>query len=105
MTVSKHIQTERLDRCAFILATIGLGRVIHTYKQPQPKYGTYAIVKITTTGVAMITTEQDKLITMYVLTVTEAQKYFNNEIPMLLKSIIIANMRKKYHLLQNEIKY
>lgn len=105
MQMSKHLQTERLDRCAFILATLGLGEVVHCYKQPVAKYGEGALVKVTNTGVAMVTDGNNKLITMYVLTVTEAEKYFNNKIPLILKSIIINNMRKKYHLLQNEMKY
>lgn len=106
MEMSKHLQTERLDRCAFILATIGLGEVVHCYKQPIAKANAEgAWVKITSTGIAMVVDGNDKLITMYVLTVKEAEKYFDNKIPLILKSILINNMRKKYHLLQNETKY
>ena len=105
MEMSKHLQTERLDRCAFILATLGLGEVVHCYKQPIAKCSEGALVKVTSTGVAMVTDGNNKLITMYVLTVAEAEKYFDNKIPLILKSIIINNMRKKYHLLQNEMKY
>ena len=107
MTVSKHFMEERADRYAFIATTIGVGRIIHSYKQEYSKYaGAGVIVNITTTGIAMINTiDDDRLVTMYVLTLNEAKKYYNDNIPFAVEAIIKSNMRKKYHLLQNEIKY
>lgn len=106
MTISNHLMAERADRYAFIATSLGLGTVVHSYKQAWSKYGSEpTTVNITSTGVAMITASDGKLVTMYVLTYKEAEKYFNNAVPMVLGAIIKANMRKKYHLLQNEIKY
>ena len=106
MTISNHFMEERADRYAFIATTIGLGTIIHSYRQEWSKYGDApTTVNITSTGIAMIMTENNKLVTMYVLTINEAKKYFNNAIPTLIEAIIKTNMKKKYHLLQNEIKY
>lgn len=106
MTISNHFMAERADRYTFIATNIGLGTVVHTHRQEWSKYGsTPTTVKITSTGIAMVMTDDDKLVTMYVLTLKEAERYYNNAIPMVIEAIIKKNMRKKYHLLQNEIKY
>ena len=107
MMISEHFKIERADRYAFIVTEIGLGKVIHSHKQQYNKWGTEpCVVEITSTGIAIVKTVNDKLITMYVLTLNEAEKYFTETaIPLLLAGIIRANMRKRFHLLQNEVKY
>ena len=99
MMISKHFRTERADRYAFIVTEVGLGKVIHSHKQQYNKWGTEpCIVEITSTGIAIVKTADDKLITMYVLTLNEAERYFvDSAIPFLLAGIIRANMRKKLH--------
>lgn len=107
MTISEHFKNDRADRYAFIATEVGMGRVIHSYKQPTNKWGTEpCVVHITSTGVAMVKTCDDMLVTMYVLTLKEAEKYFTNvAMPFLLSAVIKANMKKRFHLLQNEVKY
>jgi predicted membrane GTPase involved in stress response len=107
MTVSKHFLTDRADRYAFIATTIGIGTVVHTYRQSFSKYGDEpCTVNITNTGVAIIKNDKGMVVTMYVITLKEAQKYFiNNTIPLILNAIIKRNMRNNYHLLQNTMKY
>jgi hypothetical protein len=103
--ISEHFRTDRADRYAFIATTLGIGEVIHSHKQLYNKYGTEpCTVYITTTGVAIVKNPKGTIVTMYVLTLNEARKYFN-VIPFLLESIIKTNMKKKYHLLQNDITY
>lgn len=100
--ISEHFRT---DRYAFIATTLGLGEIIHSHKQLYNKYGTeLCTVYITTTGVAVVKNPEGTIVTMYVLTLSEARKYFD-VIPFLLESIIKMNMKKKYHLLQNDITY
>ena len=107
MITSEHFRKDRADRYAFIVTTIGLGTVVHSHKQNFCKYGTEpCTVNITSTGVAMIMSPEGVMITMYVLTLSEAEKYFTNSVmPLLLHSIIKKNMRNRYHTLQNEMKY
>lgn len=107
MMISEHFRTERADRYAFIATEVGLGKVIHSHKQQYNKWGTEpCIVDITSTGVAIVKTVEGKIITMYVLTLSEAEKYFTESlIPFLLAGIIRTNMRKKFHLLQNTVRY
>lgn len=106
MTISKHFMKERADRYAFIVTQIGLGTIVHSYRQQWSKHGDEpTTVKITSTGIAMVFTSDDVLVTMYVLTANEAKRYFNDNIPLLVEGVIRANMRRKYHLLQNSVKY
>lgn len=107
MIISEHFRKDRADRYAFIATTIGIGTVVHSHKQSFAKYGTEpCTVNITSTGVAMIMSPTGKMVTMYVLTLTEAQKYFTNTVmSMVLMAVIKKNMKNKFHILQNEVKY
>ena len=107
MTISEHFKKDRADRYAFIATTIGVGTVVHSFKQTFTKYGDEpCTVQITSTGVAMIVSPEDKMVTMYVITLKEAEKYLANcAAAMVLKAIIKKNMKNQYHILQNEVKY
>lgn len=107
MIISNHFKSDRADRYTFIVTEVGLGKVIHSHKQAWTKHGEEpCIVDITSTGVAIVKTYDDVLVTMYVLTLTEAEKYFNDgAMPFLLTAIIKSNMKKRLHILQNQIKY
>ncbi len=106
MMMSEHFKNDRADRYAFIATTIGVGTIIHSHKQAWNKWGTEpCTVNITSTGVAIVTNPENKIVTMYILTLKSAQQYFDSAIPMVLDAIIKANMRKRLHILQNEIKY
>lgn len=106
MTITEHFKTQRADRYAFIATTVGIGTVIHSYQQPYTKHTSQrpCVVHITTTGIAIVKTPDDVLVTMYVLTLKEAEKYFTT-IPYVLAAVIKQNMKRKYHLLQNTIQY
>ena len=105
--ISEHFKQTRADRYVYIMSTLGLGEIIHSYKQPKTKYknSSTAIVNITSTGVALVTTPAGKVITMYVLTLTEASKYFENGMPLLLTGVIRENMYRKHHIKQNQMRY
>jgi hypothetical protein len=104
MELTEHFRTERADRYAFIATTIGVGEVIHSFKQHHNKWGTDpCIVNVTNTGVAIVTNPKGAIVTMYILSLREAEKYFAaGEMPMVLSGIIRRNMRKKLHLKQND---
>ena len=104
-TMTKHFRQDRADRYAFIATRVGIGTIIQSYEQPIRKHSDGCVVNVTTTGVAIVKNGNGEIVTMYVLTESEANKYFPDGMPMLLRGVIKANMRKKYHLLQNEVKY
>lgn len=104
-TMSAHFQKDRADRYAFIATTIGLGNVIHSYKQQKNKWHTEpCTVEITSTGIAIVKAPDGMVVTMYVLTINEAEKYFDT-MPLLLAAVIRRNMKRRFHILQNEIKF
>ena len=105
--ISRHFKEDRLDRYAYIATTIGIGEIIYTYKQEKCKYynSQPANVNITSTGIAIVTSPKGKLITMYVLTIVEARKYYNGKVPFLLAGIIQENMLRKHHIKQNQVHY
>lgn len=106
MTMTTHFKNDRADRYAFIATTIGLGEVIHSHTQVYSKqYKDPCIVEITTTGVAIVKAPSGAIVSMYILTLSEAQRYFETAVPLILSAIIRANMRKRLHILQNEVKY
>jgi hypothetical protein len=107
MELTEHFRTERADRYAFIATTIGVGEVVHSFKQPKNKWGTEpCTVNITSTGVAVVTNPKNAIVTMYILGMNEAQKYFENGVvPFVLAAIIRMNMKKRLHLMQNEKKF
>jgi hypothetical protein len=82
-----------------------MGKPIHSHKQAFNKWGTEpCVVDITDTGVAIVRTEDNILVTMYIVTITEAQQYFpNGLVPMVLEAIIRRNMKRGYCTKQNEI--
>ena len=108
--LSQHFINDRADRYAFIATTVGVGNVIHTHKQ---KYSTIkgaepCTVKVTDTGVAIVVSASGAIVTMYLMTIHEAEKYFTLEgmvIPFVLAAIIKKNMKRRLHILQNEVKY
>lgn len=105
-TMSAHFQNDRADRYAFIATKIGLGEVVHTHKQKYNKWGSEpCTVSITTTGVAIVKAPDGKIVTMYILTLSEAQKYFNSAIPMILAGVIRMNMKRRLHILQDKMKF
>jgi hypothetical protein len=103
MTMTQHFRTERAGRYAFIATTIGVGKVIATHKQTYNKWDTEpCTVSVTDTGVAIVTSAEGKLVTMYILTLSEAKKYFvNAAVPMVISAVIKSNMKKHLHELQN----
>jgi hypothetical protein len=101
MKLTYHFTSERLDRYAFIATTIGVGEVVHSHKQTRTKVGDApCTVDITNTGVAVVRTPENAIVTMYILTIGEAKKYYA-DMPMMLEAIIRTNMRRRLHILQN----
>ncbi len=103
--MTNHLQQERADRYAFIVTTIGLGTVVHTTHYTSHKYGDNIKLDITSTGVAMVYNPQGVLVTLYILRIGEARKYFDGELPMVLEAVIKKNMRLHLPEKQNQVKY
>ena len=100
--MTEHFRTERAERYAFIVTTIGIGKVIHTHKQEYNKWGTDpCTIGITDTGVAIVYTPEGAIVTMYILTRNEALKYYNGTLPMVLEAVIKRNTKRRLQELQN----
>lgn len=103
LIMTEHFQKQRAERYAYIVTTVGLGKVVHRHKQAFNKWGTEpCIVELTDTGVAIVKTEDSKIVTMYLVGRAEARSYFTDGIvPMVLWAIINRNIRKGYIERQN----
>jgi hypothetical protein len=103
MIMTEHFQKERASRYAYIATTIGVGKIIHEHKQAYNKWGTEpCIVGITDTGVVIVKTHEGTIVTMYIVSLQEARKYFvNAAMPLVLEAIIKTNMRRGHIQKQN----
>lgn len=102
-SVSEHMSRDNADRFVFIEETVGLGQVIYSTLSTN-RYGECKI-EITSTGVLIVKTMQDKIITLYIGTYAQISWYFpNHKMPFILESIVIKNMKMRLHILQNGAK-
>lgn len=104
MTMTEHFQKERAARYAYIATTVGVGKVIHEHKQTYNKWGTEpCVVAVTDTGVVIVKSPEGAIVTMYIVSIQEARKYFvGAAMPFVLEAIIKTNMKKGYVYRQNE---
>jgi hypothetical protein len=104
MTMTEHFQKERAARYAYIATTIGVGKVIHEHKQTYNKWGTEpCVVAVTDTGVVIVKSPEGAIVTMYIVSIQEARKYFvGAAMPFVLEAIIKTNMKKGHVYRQNE---
>lgn len=69
--MTHHARFDRANRLNYIVDTIGIGEVVCTYHQ-KCYDGRDAFLKLTSTGVIMVVSEENKIITAYIATVSEA---------------------------------
>ena len=105
MTMTKHFQMERVDRFVYLATTIGLGEVVYRKERNETLKGYgKVIVEITSTGIKkVIDANEDKLITMYLITEKELRYYIKNP-TVALRNKVRKNAEKGYISMQNKIK-
>lgn len=100
--LSQHLMRERAGRYAFIATTVGLGEIVHKHSRLHIRDNKPCTVGITSTGVIVVTGEDDTIVTLYLGTITEVQTYFDKgKVPCVLEAIVRTNMKRGYISLQN----
>ena len=67
-----HARVERDNRLEFIIDTVGIGEVICETNRPDDSYGKPVKMRLTDTGVIIVTSQENKIITAYIATISEA---------------------------------
>ena len=99
--VTKHFMKERAGRYAFIATTVGIGKPVHTIERINSNSGELCYVQVTDTGVVMVKSKDNAIITLYLANITEIQTYFVNGVPCVIEAIVKRNMKKGYVKMQN----
>ena len=80
---SNHCIEERNERVYEIASTIGFGEIMQYFP------GAHEVKAITDTGVLLVMTpNKKKIITLYVVTMAQAEKIFKGEVPAQLKKVL-----------------
>lgn len=98
VTLTKHMEQDRLDRYARIATEVGFGRTVMTIKE-EDRRRQYEVVTLylTSTGVLIVRNQQEEIVTMYCPTIRQVQKHFGIErLPQFLFHAICNNYRKGY---------
>lgn len=103
MNFSTHITNDRLDRMTYIAMTIGFGEVAYTFpcKGYQDRY-----VILTTTGVLMVKTRSEMVVTVFIPEYKRVHALFAEmemEVPRYYRNIIEKN--QKHNRMQDIVKY
>lgn len=97
MTLSKHLINDRMERAAFILANIGLGKTIkeHYCEADQTQKACWRT--LTDTGVIIVyDKKKKKVVTMYIASMKQAKAFFPENayiLPKNLYSVIKKNQK------------
>ena len=104
--MTRHFQTERVDRFIYIATKIGLGEVVFKEEREDTLKGYgRVIIEITSTGIKkVIDAKENKLITMYLLTEKELRCHIKNP-TVALRNKVRKNAEKGYISMQNKIKF
>lgn len=93
MKMTYHVQYERIDRIANILATTGFGEIVH--RMPAREGG--RVRCITTTGVILIMDKSEEiLITAYHASYKQAAAMYHGNTPRAIYKTIQSNYRRGY---------
>jgi hypothetical protein len=98
VTLTKHMEQDRLDRYARIATEVGFGRTVMTIKE-EDRRRRHEIVTLylTSTGVLIIRNQQEEIVTMYCPTIKQVKKHFGIErLPQFLFHAICDNYRRGY---------
>lgn len=98
VTLTKHMEQDRLDRYARIATEVGFGRTVMTIKE-EDRRRQHEIVTLylTSTGVLIVRNQQEEIITMYCPTVGQVKRHFGIErLPQFLFNAICDNYHKGY---------
>lgn len=92
---SRHIVEDRIDRYVAIATKIGFGEILYTVNSTN-RYGD-TIMQLTSTGVIIVKTPDEKLITIYCGTIATVKKHFRLDcMPRDLFFTIRNNEKKGY---------
>lgn len=94
---SHHALAERADRIAYIATTIGFGEIVHAVWDV--KNQNYRC--ITNTGVMIIKSRDDVIITMFIATYGQVEKLYNGNVPKSMSEVIRRNTKRKFIEKQN----
>lgn len=87
MKLTRHAQEERLERLAYIGATIGFGKPIK-----EDRYQSQCYQQLTDTGVILIKSEdRTKLITAYIATERKVKAMYHGRVPKAVMQVVIKN--------------
>lgn len=98
VTLTKHMEQDRLDRYARIATEVGFGRTVMTIREEDRREWREAVtLYLTSTGVMIIRNQQEEIITMYCPTVGQVKRHFRIErLPQFLFNVISDNYRRGY---------
>lgn len=98
MIPTKHMAEERLNRWAYINATIGVGEVVARsaiYLQNRTKRETHK--ELTSTGCILIRGDGDEVITCYIATEQQAKEFYaDGQLPLLMEAVVRRNKKMGY---------
>ena len=96
--VTLHFRDERADRATYIAQTIGFGDIIHSVECYH--FNTYQIRQLTETGVMIIRSPSNEIITMFIAKPDQVKSYYmmNNlgRVPQWLATKVKKNWQKGY---------
>ena len=95
---SKHMIEDRMERYAVIATKVGFGEVIFsTIREPEGRVTERRLLQMTSTGVCIVRSMEDVVITMFCATISITKCYFpNQELSPALVRTIRFNERKGY---------
>ena len=95
---SKHMIEDRMERYAVIATKVGFGEVIFsTIREPEGRVTERRLLQMTSTGVCIVRSMDDVVITMFCATISITKCYFpNQELSPALVRTIRFNERKGY---------
>ena len=102
LNLTYHARVERMDRIIYILTSIGLGVPV------AEKFWEHSQTKcvLTNTGVMIVYSKEDTIITMYLVTVQEAHKMICTKVlPQTVYNRILKNIKAGYLIKQNTVRY
>ena len=98
--ISRHCCEDRSDRMVYIATTIGFGEIV--VERYQAERGSWAC--ITDTGVIFVKDfYKEKIITGYIGTYDQILAICSGNIPYSLRRVVKNNMKKKMHIIQNQV--
>lgn len=90
--MTTHAQVERVERVAYILTTVGLGE-IRSERLTHNQQGKLHLYQITDTGVLIVKTPEQQLITMFIASFDQILWFYQGQAPAWAKNKARKNER------------